>query len=167
MKSAGNISIEDRFEVIPEKSQNLSADGEEWFWDVNRRHGVPLQYYSVEIKVSGGGQVAKIMLQLHGSRSSGAGLRKSNMQTNKCLGCPEGSSSIWQGIWHQEIPAKAGEAEDGEMEPRFVAQEIITEDKFYGSTLDLFQAYALIQEPGSPELGTEIKFGTDQRQVQM
>ena len=29
MKSAGNVSIENRVEVIPEKAQNLATDGEE------------------------------------------------------------------------------------------------------------------------------------------
>ena len=35
-------------------------------------------HYSVEIKVSGGGQVTEVTLELHGSKSSGAGLHKSN-----------------------------------------------------------------------------------------
>ena len=52
MKSAGNISIEDHFEVILGKAQNLSTDGEEWLWNVNRRHGVPQQHYSVQIYCS-------------------------------------------------------------------------------------------------------------------
>ena len=35
MESAGNVSIEDRFEVITEKAQILSTGVEEWLWDVN------------------------------------------------------------------------------------------------------------------------------------
>ena len=52
------------------------------------------------------------------------------------------------------------------IEPGFVVQEIIAEDKFHGSTLDLFQACAVFQQPESPGLGTVTKLGADQRQVQ-
>ena len=36
------------------------------------------------------------------------------------------------------------------LEPEFVAQGTITEDEFHGSTLDLLQAYNVIEQPGSP-----------------
>ena len=47
------------------------------------------------------------------------------------------------------------------MQPGFVAQEIITQDKFRGSTLDLLQARGVFQQPGSletidPENGLSI-----------
>ena len=53
------------------------------------------------------------------------------------------------------------------MEPSFVALGIITDDKFCGSTPDLLQGYEVFKEPGSPELGTVIQLGVDQRQVEI
>ena len=53
------------------------------------------------------------------------------------------------------------------MEPGFVVQKIITVDKFCGSTLDLLQAYNVIEQPGFPELAAVTQVGADQRQVEM
>ena len=72
MESAGNNRIEDCFEMIPKKAQNLSTNGEEWLRNVNRRQGIPQQHYSVEIKVPGGRQMTEVVLQFHGCRTSGA-----------------------------------------------------------------------------------------------
>ena len=139
MKSAGNSKTEDRFEVILEKAQNLSMDGEEQFWDVNRRHGVPQQHYSVEMKVSGGGQVTKIILQLDGSRSSGAELRKSNKWT-KIRVVPRVLQAFDEEHDIKKFQPMHEKQKMERMEPGFVAQEIIAKDKFRSSTLDLFQA---------------------------
>ena len=159
--------IKDHVEVIQEKANNLSTDGQEWLWDVNRRHGVPQQHYSVEMKVSGGGQVTRTMSQLHGSRSSGAGLHKSKKWTKVWVVPRDLQAHDEEHDIKKFQPINAWDAEDGENGGGICSPRIIVEDKFRGSTLDLFQAYDVFQQPGSPELGTVTKLGANQWQVQM
>ena len=52
------------------------------------------------------------------------------------------------------------------MEHGVVAQ-CITEDEFWGSTLDLLQANYGFEQPGSPALSTKTQLRGDQRQVKM
>ena len=104
--------------------------------------------------------MAKIMLQLHGSRGSGAGLHKSNKRTNvwvflrvlQTFDEEHGIRKFQQMHERQKVER---------IQPGFVIQEIITGDNFCGSKLDLFQACDVFQQPGSPELGTVTKLGAD------
>ena len=74
LESAGNIS---GLKTVLKRSQKKLKTCLRMVWkgcemSTGGMHGVPQKHYSVEIRVSGGRQMTEVMLQLHGSKSSGA-----------------------------------------------------------------------------------------------
>ena len=101
MKSARNISIEDNVEMLPKK---LIAYWwivrNDWEMLIGGWHSIPQQHYFVEIRMSGGGQVTKITLQLHGSRGS-AGRFWQKKQLSKCKE-GDGDENVLQMRWREQ-----------------------------------------------------------------